>query len=241
MRLGFAIRRGLTLIEIMVVIAVLALLVAVGVPTLSGVLDLQQQAAAEELGRTYNLLREEAGLRNVTFRVAYNLDANTWGVEVGDPTAQTFSSPDAREKAEEDLRDEMKRFTKREIEEGAADELEEKSGRFQMLADPRFNKPKELPSGIRFAWVYTPAYAPDGKKPSDEPPEDPADQSIAYTYVFPDGSSEHIVVRIVDEDDPESGYTLEVEPLSGKAVVSDEVVDPTQSLSWLPTEGPKIQ
>lgn len=241
MRLASSLRRALTLIEVMVVIAVLALLVAVGVPALSGVLDLQQQAAAEELGRTYKLLREEAGLRNVTFRIAYNLDMNTWGVEVGDPTAQAFSSPETREKAEEDLQDEMKRFTQRELEEGAADELKEKSGRFEMLADPRFNQPKPLPAGLRFAWIYTPAYAPDGLKPSDEPPEDPADQAIAYTYIFPDGSSEHIVVRIVDEEDPEDGYTLEVEPLSGKAIVSDELVDPAQSMSWLPTEGPKIQ
>src|SRR5690349_20455544 len=132
MRLGPAIRsaarRAMTLIEVMVVIAVLALLVAVGIPALSGVLDLQQQAAAEELGRTYSLLREEAGLRNVTFRVVYYMDQNTWAIEVGDPTAQSFSNPDAREKAEEELRDEMKRFTKRELEEGAADDLKEKSG-----------------------------------------------------------------------------------------------------------------
>ncbi len=75
----------MTLIEIMVVVALIALVMGVSVPTLRGVLDAEQAGAARELVMTYRYLRDEAALRNVTFRVAYNLDARTYKVEVGEP------------------------------------------------------------------------------------------------------------------------------------------------------------
>jgi hypothetical protein len=45
----------------------------------------------------------------------------------------------------------------------------------------------------------------------------------------------------VDNDDPEDGYTIEVEPISGKVSVTTELVDPRQSMTWRPTEGPQLQ
>lgn len=238
-------RQGFTLIEVMVVIAVMAVVVAVALPTLSGLLDLQQRASAKELAQTYTWLIDEAQLRNVTFRVAYNLDRSTWKVEVGDPETLVFSTPDEREKYDEELKDQMSRYTKREVEAGVEDlrDDEESAGvqRFEGLSDSSFETENELEGGCRFAFVYTPQYGEDGMTPSDVPPEDPEEEHIAYSYVFPDGSAEHTVVRIVGEDDPEDGYTLEVEPLSGKVHLSTELVDPKESMSWVPTEGPQIR
>jgi hypothetical protein len=72
------------------------------------------------------------------------------------------------------------------------------------------------------------------------PPDDPAEDAVAYTHIFPDGTSEHTVVRIVDADDPEDGWTIEVEPLTGKVNLEPEIVDPEESLSWIPEEGPEL-
>jgi hypothetical protein len=47
-------------------------------------------------------------------------------------------------------------------------------------------------------------------------------------------------VRIVDADDPEDGWTIEVEPLTGKVNLEPEIVDPEESLSWIPDEGPEL-
>ena len=58
--------------------------------------------------------------------------------------------------------------------------------------------------------------------------------------MFPDGSAEHTVVRLEDAEDPEDGYTIEVEPLTGKVNLSLDVLEPGQSLAWLPLEGPVI-
>ena len=240
-------RRGMTLIEILVVVAVLALIVGVSIPSLAGLLDLQRRGAAKELAQTYSALVDEAALRNVTFRVALDLDANTWKVEVGDPGTLVFASPEERQEYERELHDKMARFTQREIEEGVAeDELgtDPTNGQFEGLQEASFVTEKQLPNDTRIEYVYTPQYAPDGATSElewdEEPPEDPADRTIAYTYIFPDGSAEHTVIRLVDVEDPEDGYTIEVEPLTGKVTLSTDIVEPGQSMAWLPVEGPQI-
>ena len=237
------IRQGLTLIEIMVVMAILAIILAVGMPAVSGVLALQQQAAITELSKTYVWLIDEAAMRNATFRIAYNLDRNTWKVEAGDPSTLVFSSPEEREKHDEEIADKMSRFTKRELEEGAGAEIEDAAGRFEGLDDPVFTTAQTLPDGIKFAFVYTPQYGDEGLKPNpDGPSDDEEEDIIAYTYIFSDGTAEHTVIRIVDEDDEADGYTLEVEPLSGVVRVTfDEITDPADSMDWLPDEGPTLQ
>ena len=47
-------RSGMTLIEIIVVIAVLGVIAAVTVPSLAGLLDMQRRGSAKELALTYN-------------------------------------------------------------------------------------------------------------------------------------------------------------------------------------------
>jgi hypothetical protein len=81
----------------------------------------------------------------------------------------------------------------------------------------------------------------DGQRPHSEPPEDPTEDNLAYSYVFPDGTAEHTVVRIVDENDEEDGFTVEVEPMGGRVNVVTDIVSPSESLSWLPQEGPEIR
>lgn len=234
----------MTLIEIMVVMAIIALVTAVAIPSLAAVFAFQQRGAVKELAQTYTWLIDEAALRNVTFRVAYNLDRQTWKVEVGDPDTLVFSTPDEREAADEALRDEMSRYTKSELEAaaGAVEEDEDgvSSGRFEGLSGDLFTAEQELPSGTMFLFVYTPQYPIEGVRPSAEPPEDPADEAIAYSYIFADGSTEHTLVRIVDSDDQEDGYTLEIEPGSGRVQIENEELSPEDALAWLPEEGPEL-
>lgn len=237
-------RHGLTLIEIMVAIALMATIAAIGVPAMSGLLDLKQRSAAKELAQTYTWLLDEAALRNVAFRMVYNLDRSTWTIEAGDPNTLVFTSPEKREEFDERLEDDMSRYTQREVDEGEAEDVESQRGRFTGLAelDVPFTTSKPLPDGTRFAYVYTPQYEEGGIEPTkDGPPEDPEDDQIAYTYVFPDGTAEHTVVRIVDDEDNDDGWTIEVLPVSGEVRLSTDLVDPQDSLSWVPDEGPELR
>lgn len=235
----------MTLIEIIVVMALLVGLLAVAVPAYQTVFDVNMRGAAKELAQTYKWLQDEAAMRNVTFRMTIDLDRGTWKVEAGDPRSLVYSTPEEREAAEDDLESTMKRYTAREIAEDAdaQEEIAKKSGgKFAGLDDVSFTTEQQLPNNVQFAWVYTPQYGEEGKEPTEGgPPEDPAEDAIAYTHIFPDGTSEHTVVRIVDAEDPEDGWTIEVEPLTGRVNLEPEIVDPEESLSWIPEEGPELE
>jgi prepilin-type N-terminal cleavage/methylation domain-containing protein len=235
----------MTLLEIMVVLAIMGILIAIGLPTLQSMLGVQERGAAKELALTYKFLLNEAALRNVTFRIAYNLDAGSYKIEVGDPDTLIFGDPQSRQDAEDERMKALKKYSKKDIEEGKADELDAKTGRFAKLDLPGFQTDVSLPDTCQFAWVYTPQYS-EAQTPSDSAPTENAKDTdegpkIVYSYVFANGVAEHTVVRIVSMDDPEDGYTVEVEPLSGKVSVESEERDIGASMAWLPSEAPNYR
>jgi hypothetical protein len=233
------------LVEIAVSIAVMAAILAISLPAVSNIFEVEQKAAVRNFGQTYTWLMDEAALRNVTFRVVINLDRNTWKVEVGDPDTMVFSTPEAREEWEEARDDERASLTERELQEeleiiGYSDDGGDALSAFEGLDDPIFMTEQTLPSGIRFDYVYTPQYGPDGLFPSDTLPENPEEEAIAYTYIFANGTAEHTIIRIVNIDG-EDGQSLEVNPLNGTVRITPEIIDPEAFLSWIPEEAPTIQ
>lgn len=228
-------RSAFTLIEVMVALAIMVALLAVGIPSLYALFDLEQRGAARNLAMTYQYLVTEAAMRNVTFRIAYNLDESTYLIEVGDPDTLVFSDPETRV-AYEEAEERRLRFASRATEEAEASAAAQ---RFAGLSQPGFKDKVELPGGTRFGFVYTPQYdgpqAPDPEREEDDPPR------IVYSYVFANGEAEYTVVRLVSESDPEDGYSVEVEPVSGNVRVDAELADIGASLAWLPDEPPDFQ
>lgn len=259
-------RRGMTLMEIMVVLAIMAGVFFVAVSSLSSLLGVERHVATKKLASTYRYLREEAGLKNVVFRIAFDLDENTWSVQVGDPSSLIFYDQETRETHEDQLRSELNRYTQREIEEGKAEETVSKLQNFQsttdeilaQLVDPgkKASTGEEdaenteadeegaakiaLPAGTVFAWVHTPQYE-DPVVASDSPPEDDEPHAMAYSYIFPNGYAEPTFIRIVDANNFDKGYTIEVEALSGRVIIHHEEVELEDALGWMPEEGPELE
>jgi type II secretory pathway pseudopilin PulG len=229
----------MTLIEVMVTVAIVLLILGVGIPSIAGLMALQQRGVVYELATTFAYLRDEATLRNVTFRIAFNLDAGTYEVQAGAPDATIFTTQEEREEWERELEDRLSRFTEREIKEGAADELMDQTGRFTGLEDVTLDAKVELPGGSRYGWIWTPQYE-EPVEPALEPPEDPEDATVVYAHIFPNGQMEPVVIRIVDVDDPDEGWTVIVEPLTGRIHLEDELVDPEDLFDWLPEDGPEM-
>ena len=150
-------RRGLTLGELIVVIILLSLVMAVSLPSINNILAVQQQAAVKDLAKTYILLLESASLQNCSFRVVFNLDRNTWKVEVGDPGATVFGTPEDLEEHRKMLEKRMKHGTKQEEEEA---EAENPVKAFEQMDHPMLKTSQQLPEGIVFDFVYTPAMFP---------------------------------------------------------------------------------
>ncbi|MFN7143468.1 MAG: Tfp pilus assembly protein FimT/FimU, partial [Myxococcota bacterium] len=233
-------RRAISILEIMVVIAIMAVVLGIGVPSLSAIFDLQQRGAARELAQTYGFLVNEAAMRNVTSRIAYHLDEGWYQIEVGDPDTLVFSDPETRAAFEAERERDMKRLSEPEVDENGEPVEADALDRFQGLTAPGFQSKVQLPSNSVFAFVYTPQYG-EAVTPSEEPPEKPEDARVVYSYVFANGVAEHTVVRIVDAKDPEDGYTVEVEPLSGRVSVESELREIGESMAWIPGEAPDIR
>ena len=242
----------MTLMEMMVVIALIGVVLVGVLPSMGAMMGLERHTAAKRLAASYRFLHEEAALRNVSFRFAINLDAGSWAVQVGDPGTLIFNSEEERVDFERELQDELARYTQRELEEGAAAEVAEKIGRFDSVTEMVLHSlageletrdgrepAVYLPTGARFASVQTAQY--DGPVvPSDEPPEELTDEVVAYTTIFPNGTMEPALIRIVDEDDPDDGVTLVVEPLTGMVELVDEELELDEWLDWLPEQGPEL-
>lgn len=226
----FTSRSGLSLTEIMVVLVIGILLIGVLTPNLAAFFLLDQRSAAKELALLYEQLHDEAVMRNVTFRVAYNLRTNTYEVQVGDPKVLIHTDPQKREEFEDMVRRRMDQMSDAEREEFLG-----KRRQFQKL-DARFKTAFELPSGTVFGGVYTPQYE-EMMRPDDL---DEDFDGIVYSYIFANGQSEHAVILMVTEGDEDDGYTIEVEPLSGAVRLHGEVIDWEDSHDFVPDEAPDL-
>ncbi|MEE2829012.1 MAG: prepilin-type N-terminal cleavage/methylation domain-containing protein [Myxococcota bacterium] len=90
-------RRGITLIEVVVVMALLAVLLLIMVPPLRAVSGANLRQTAKEMATTLRYVYQESVLKNVPMRVAYDLDNGTWWVEAADGDAVIFRNRTERE------------------------------------------------------------------------------------------------------------------------------------------------
>jgi prepilin-type N-terminal cleavage/methylation domain-containing protein len=224
--------RGMTLIEVLVVLAILLGLAVIIVPTLSSYLQLEQRRVAKELALSYEFLHDEAVLRNVTFRISYHLDEGFYQIEVGRPETLIFDNPEAREAYEEELDDRLKLLTEREIAEGEG--KDDEATPFEQL-ELQFNTRVQMPRGTAIAAVYTPQYG-ELVGPSGDA-ESPA---VVQSYIFANGFAEHTIIHLVDQGDPEEGYTIEVEPLSGRVHLRGELTGVDEMFSFVPEVPPEL-
>jgi len=90
-------QRGLTLIELMVVMAIVLAVSLVTIPAIGRWLGGDVRAAGRKLGSVLQTAYDEAALQNVPMRVAYNLDQHTYWVEASYGAVQLFENQAARE------------------------------------------------------------------------------------------------------------------------------------------------
>ncbi len=223
-------RRGLTVTEMMVVLVIGIVLVAVLTPTISNIFMLEQRQAAKDLALLYEQLHDEAVMRNVTFRVAYDLRSNGYEVEVSEAGALIFDNARAREDFEEGLERRLNLMS----EEERAEFM--KNRKTFSAVQARFKSKFELPRDTVIGGVYTPQYE-DMMRLDDFDDDEPA---IVYSYIFPNGQAEHAVVHLVDAYDDEDGFTIEIEPLSGNVHLSGELLDWDDRYDFVPDEAPNV-
>lgn len=236
-------RRGMTLMELLVAVGIMLLVTAVLMPSMSAAFMLQQRGAARRLALAFESLHDEAILRNRTYRVAFNLDDNTWRVEVGDPDVAVFDNEQARlnyEANEKELLSKMPPELLAEYQKSHAPFAAPEAGEYEEVV--------KLPENSKFKSIYTPQredpVTPRGEGKSkrarrDDPPDD--EPLIVYSYVFANGSAEYTVIQIADTTDDTEGFTITVDPLSGRVEFHDTLVDQKDLWRFLPDDGPRLE
>jgi general secretion pathway protein H len=187
--------RGFTLVELLVVVAAIALLAGLAAPALGSISGANAREAAGKLAGGMRYLFDTAALRHATCRIALDPEHRAWWAECAPGPAGIARDPRDRE-GDEAL---AKRFS---------DEKDEQGRRllagttFGAFSD-RLVERRELPGGAGFGKIHV-----EGRE-DDEP-------GIAYVYFFPAGQAQRALVPIVDGT---YLFTIVVEPFTGRARV----------------------
>ncbi len=232
----------MTLMELMVALAIMLLVTAVLMPSMDAAFMLQQRGAARRLALAFEALHDEAILRNRTYRIAFNLDDNTWKVEVADPDVAVFDNDKARLNFEAN---EKELLSKLKPEDQAT--YQKDHAAFAPPEGGEYDEVVHLPENSKFKSIFTPQredpVTPRGegskRKKRDDPPD--GEPLIVYSYVFANGSAEYTVVQIADATDDMDGFTITVDPLSGKVDFHDTLVDQKDMWRFLPDDGPRLE
>lgn len=224
--------RGLTLIEITIAIAIVAVLFAAVVMGVGGVTGAKAKKSAGELAGTIRSLYDEAALSSRTCRLVFKLpDEKVEGgqVEVRAECAERAltSSRDRDEEIEqanEDERDRERGFDPTERREDRdftlsdAPSLDDilkseedrvaKAAAYSEFTSPVV-EPVKIPEDVRI-WVWT------------KNQKEAVKEGLAYLYFYPQGYTERAMVFVTQGD---NAWTIKVSPLTGTAEIVPELLE----------------
>lgn len=189
-------KRGFTLIEVMIVIAIIAGLIAVGAPRLLKK-DSNSKAVIRQLVVLVKEIRNQAKLFNSTYRLVIRIEPGheSYWVEKSNGPALID-----KEKLVEEYEGKNKNDDK---------DKEAPPPLFQI--DKRLSKKeKTLPSNLHFAQVETINMS------------QPITSGLAYIHFFPEGLLEASAIQITDN---KNTWTLVFNPLTGQADIVEKPVN----------------
>jgi len=184
--------RGLTLIEVMIVLIVVAFVVAAVAPALKSVTGANTRKAAGELAGTMRYLFDTAAMRHQTCRLAIDIEERSWWAECTKGKAiagEESSAPD-----DDDL---SSRFPDEHQSEARRLLAKAKFGAF----NDRLAKKRQLPGTVGFTDVWV------------QHQHEPVSKGMAYVYFFPQGQAESAQIPMEDSGNI---YTVTLQPFTGR-------------------------
>jgi general secretion pathway protein H len=184
-------QRGFTLIEIMVVVAIIAAVLAIGAPKLFNTTN-QMRSAVRKLAVTTRSIRNVARLKNSTVRLVLNMEADknhSYAVEAANGVVPLMS---------EEQEKELKKLTSSQRKD------DEEKSKFEPETSV-VKAPVSLPRGLFISNVEY----------SDR--TEPITSGHAYIDFFPQGLSEESAIHLTDRKT--LNWTITIHPLTGRAQV----------------------
>jgi general secretion pathway protein H len=187
--------RGFTLIELMVVLAIVAGAAALVIPAMASVTGANAKKAAGELAGSMRALFDTAAVRHATCRLAIDLDHRAFWAECAPGPAG--ASPGAERTDDETLAQRFSDESDPEIRKVLA------GSTFGEYKD-RLIERRELPGKAAFGPVHL-----EGRRDAQE-------SGTAYVYFFPGGQAQRAWVPVVDG---KHLFTVVTEPFTGRSRV----------------------
>ena len=202
--------RGVTLIEIILVLAILSLIMGIATPMLSGVTAANLKGAAGGVSGAIRYMFNQAGLSGAWCRMQFELQGRGYKAECADKpfylSPKRESANAEGERVEEDEED-TKHLSSDDEE---AKEREKLKASFREIKTTVIRSSK-LPEEIRFDGVWT------GHQ------KDRFTKGTAYLYFFPGGYTERAYIHIADEKN--HIFTVMVAPLTGRVTIEPDYVE----------------
>lgn len=195
---------GFTLIELMVVVALIALISVMALPSISSYFQVSLNSSTRELAATIREAYNATLITGELHRVAYDLKKGEYWVEKG-PNTAVLETKESREREE---RRKRLRFGDK-----AANENKPSFSMDKSVT----NKKKALPRGVTFEDVVT---------EQNREPQTAETTGTAYTHIFPNGLTEQTIVHLADTSQHHS--SLSITPLLGRSDVYDRYMKPEE-------------
>jgi general secretion pathway protein H len=195
--------RGFTLIEVLIVVAVIGVMALAAAPAVNSFTGANARASASEIAGAFRYLFDTAALRHQTCRLVLDMDAREWWAECTATTPGQRRNQPVMDKAGVAEDDE------RELARGFSDEADAEKRKF--LARARFAEFKDrqvqkrkLKGSAAFEKIWTPRS------------RDPQVKGKAYVYFYPQGQADRAQIPVADGG---NAYTVVTQPLTGRARV----------------------
>lgn len=194
---------GMTLIEIMITVALIGGLMALAGTVMFPSDDAKLRDEATRLAGTIKFLYNEAAIKNKYYRIAFNLEENSYRVESStEPFYVSTQNPE----------DEPKK-TELQLGETATEDGEAPEPPPQFSGEEGVMlKPIKLARGLKIKDVSV-MHAAERQE-----------VGIVHAYFLPNGWAEPMVINLSDEDE-EAFYSLEINPLTGKAHIRTQYLE----------------
>ena len=191
--------QGMTLIETLVVMAILALVLGLGIGAFRDVFGLKLEKNANQIARLVAATYGEAAVKNRYYRLAIDLDQRKIVVESSENRVLIDTSPVVEEEPTPAVAEDA-------TEAGEVSKVSNASSFTEVSS--RFIQPIQLPEGIKLKNVFL---AHEGK----------VERGKVYLYFFPNGWVEKGLINLVDENE-KNFYSVEIHSLSGKSKILPE-------------------